>query len=160
MMKLFLRGPVLILIIAALALTACNKGNSANTGNPADAKPNDAAAMTATTLQGDSPHWRVKLNYTPKGNNKFQEVVVIENKLDENLEEVTVTIVRKNGETQKNDLAEPSVMKPGASFTLQNINEVASWKDTDQVQVEWKADGRRTKEYLTVDNKTAAAPAK
>ncbi|WP_028551079.1 hypothetical protein [Paenibacillus sp. UNC451MF] len=136
----------LSLFIAVTALTACNK-NTANSNDPG-AKP--------ATLQGESEHWKVKVDYTAKGS-KLQEALTVEYKIDEKLGEAAFSVVHTSGNPLINAVAEPSLLKPEQPMTLDRKGEVTSWKDTEQVQVEWTVGQERTKEYITVVNKAAAA---
>ncbi|GAA4837619.1 hypothetical protein GCM10023310_14010 [Paenibacillus vulneris] len=137
----------LSLLIAVTALTACNK----NTANP-----NDPGTKPAT-LQGESEHWRVKVDYTAKGS-KLEESVTVEYKIDEEISDAALAVIHADGTSLVNAITEPSLAKPGQPITLDKKGEVTTWTGTDQAQVEWKVGEQRTKEYITLKNKTSATP--
>jgi len=137
----------LSLLIAVTALTACNK----NTANP-----NDPGTKPAT-LQGESEHWRVKVDYIPQ-KSKLQEIVSVEYKIEERVSEASVTVVHGDGTTLVSPVVEPLLLAPSKPITLENQGEVTTWTGTDQAQIEWKVGDRKTKEYITLKNKAAATP--
>ncbi|WP_282937139.1 hypothetical protein [Paenibacillus sp. RC67] len=136
----------LSLVVAVTALTACNK-NTVSSNDP---------GAKAATLQGESEHWKVKVNYTPQ-KSKLQEMVTVEYKVEERVAEAAVTVVHADGTSLVNSVVEPSLLAPSQPITLDKKGEVASWKGTDQVQIEWKVGDQKTKEYITVVNKAATA---
>lgn len=136
----------LSVMVAITALTACNK-------NKVD--PNDPGGKPAS-LQGESEHWKVKVVYTSQ-KSKLEELVTVEYKVEEIVSEATVTIPHADGTSLVGKVIEPSLLAPNKPVTLDKKDEVTSWKGIDQVQIEWKVGDQKTKEYITVVNKAAAA---
>lgn len=150
-MRTTMRIPILMLILAAILISACNNGKAT--------KPGDAAAPEPASLQGSSVNWKVTVDYVP-GGGKLQETVTIQSNVAEPLEAVTVTVVHENGAPLVNQVVAPELLKQDNVMTLDKKGEVASWKQTQQVEIEWKAFERINKEYITLENKAEAAPAK
>ncbi|MCS7460757.1 hypothetical protein N0M98_11435 [Paenibacillus doosanensis] len=148
---------ILALMLMAMPLAACvkqeagtpNSGNTASTASDPGAKP--------ATLEGESLHWKVKVDYAPQ-NNKLQEIASVAYKVDELIDNVNVTVVHGSGTPLANAVIEPTLLKPGQFVTLDKKGTVTSWKDTTQVEIEWKSsDNQVLKEYITVKNKAEKA---
>jgi len=150
-MRTTMRIPILMLILAAIVISACNNGKAT--------KPGDAAAPEPASLQGASVNWKVTVNYAPAGN-KLQEIVTIQSNVAEPLEAVTVTVVHENGAPLVNQVVAPELLKQGNVTTLDKKGEVESWKHTQQAEIEWKAYERINKEYITLEHNADTAPAK
>ncbi|MDF2960112.1 MAG: hypothetical protein K0S39_1847 [Paenibacillus sp.] len=136
---------MLILTMAALALTACTK---------------DKAGAGPAVLEGQSEHWKVKLEYTSNGDALAEAVTVQTNLTRQTMDEVTVMIHHKDQEPVSFSVIEPEMLKSGQPLTFANKTSVENWKDTEEAVVEWKIGGRVYKEYVTVENKSANAPKK
>ncbi|MFD0678517.1 MULTISPECIES: hypothetical protein [unclassified Paenibacillus] len=142
------------IIILMLALTA------AVTGLTACTKKIDKTGASPAVLEGQSEHWRVKIQYVTNGD-ALDEILSMQTTITEQtMEEVTATIYHKDQEPKALPVTEPSLFKLGQPLTFVDKGAIKNWKDTEQVAVEWKIGETRTKEYVTVENKSAAAAPK
>ncbi|TDG00414.1 hypothetical protein [Paenibacillus piri] len=144
-----MRKQMMLLLVVMFALlsglTACTKTNKGASG-PA-------------VLQGQSEHWKVVLEYTPQGNSLEETVTVQTSITEQTISEMTATINHKNQKPVSYQMIEPEMFKGGQPIKFPDKSAVADWKDTEQVEIEWKTGDRRYKEYISVAN-AAAAPAK
>lgn len=148
MLKTKLGLALLVPVIALTALTACTKNSADDTGT----RP--------AVLEGQSEHWKVKLEYKASGST-LKEFPTITYLGSEKLADATVNVIRNNQEPEGIPIATASEMVAGSSVSLSSSAQIKNWKDTKQVEVEGNIGERHFKEYVYVENKSpAAAPAK
>ncbi|SFL12747.1 hypothetical protein SAMN03159341_103371 [Paenibacillus sp. 1_12] len=145
-MRIRLLVPVIVLSLAAAMFTAC----TSNSKTPA---PN--APLEPATLQGQSEHWKVNVNYLVK-ENALEEVSSIQYLATDEISEATVTITHKDQSPLTYHVDYPELLKGGQAITLGERAKVASWKDTEKITVDWKVGSYKFTEYVTPTQKTAA----
>jgi lipoprotein-anchoring transpeptidase ErfK/SrfK len=136
--------PVIALIFACSALTACTQAN----------KPEPVSGPAF--LEGQSEHWKVNVGYTP-GSQAMEEVTSVQFLASDIVTEAAVTITHKNQDAMTYHVIEPSQLKEGQTILLSEKGQVKSWKDTEQFIVEWKIGGNQFKEYITPVKKDVPA---
>ncbi|WP_240420898.1 hypothetical protein [Paenibacillus periandrae] len=143
-------APLIVLLLAAAVLTACN-----STATPTPS-PAPSAAMEPATLQGQSEHWKINVNYLVK-DNALEEVPTIQYLSTVDVNEASVTITHKGQQPLTYQVINPDALKSGQAIELNGSSKVVSWKDIDKITVDWKVDTTKYAEYITPTLKTAAA---
>ncbi|NHN29317.1 hypothetical protein [Paenibacillus agricola] len=147
-MRTQLLTPLLALFLAIASLAGCT---SATTPAPQNVK------LEPATLQGQSEHWKVKVDYIVGGED-LEEITTLQFLGLEELTEASVTVGHK-GQTPLTYYVESiDLLKTGQAITLGEKSKVLSWQDTEQIIIEWKVGGTQLKEYIT-PAKIEAAPA-
>jgi hypothetical protein len=127
-------GLLLALAVTLFMLTACEKAQ---------------AELTPAVLEGQSEHWKATLDYKVNGSTLEETTIVTTTITQEEMEEVTVIIQHKNQQPLSYPVLAPLAFKTGRPYTLSEKAQVNSWKDTEQVAIEWKIGSTRLKEYIT-----------
>ncbi|MEK3725116.1 hypothetical protein [Paenibacillus sp. FSL H8-0034] len=139
-------APLIVLLLAAAVLTACNS----------TATPAPSAALEPATLQGQSEHWKINVNYLVK-DNALEEVTAIQYLSTEEINEASVTITHKGQQPTSYPVINPVALKSGQAIELSGSSKVTSWKDIDKITVDWKVGTTKYTEYITPTQKTATA---
>lgn len=137
-------APIIVLLLAIAVLTACNSA----------AKPAPSATLEPATLQGQSEHWKVNVNYLVK-DNALEEVTTIQYLSTEEITEASVTITHKGQTPILYQVTSPLLLKNGQAIALSERAKVASWKDTEKIAIDWKVGTDKFTEYITPTLKTA-----
>jgi hypothetical protein len=130
--------PIVVLFFVIATLTGCTPSTTA--------KPN--VKLESATLQGQSEHWKVKVNYLIK-DATLEEVTSIEFLGAEELTEAAVSIAHKDQPPLTYNVVAPDLLKAGQAITLGERAKVLSWQDTEQIVMQWKIGTNTFKEYIT-----------
>ncbi|MFH5185954.1 hypothetical protein ACHHV8_26765 [Paenibacillus sp. TAB 01] len=147
MLKKKLGFAVLIPLVALTAFTACTKNGA------------DDIGTRPAVLEGHSDHWKVKLEYKASGST-LKEYPTVTYLGNEKLADATVSIIRNDQDPEVIPIGIASDMVSGSSVALTSSAQIKNWKDTKQVEVEGNIGDHHFKEYVYVENKSPAAPAK
>jgi hypothetical protein len=127
--------PMIALLIAICAITACTKTETTEKLEPA-------------LFKGQSEHWKLQVKYE-LAEAELVEMVSLAFMGSDSISEAAVTITHNNQGPMTYHVIEPLILKTGQAITLGEKGKVKSWKDMDQLVVEWKVDGTQFKEYMT-----------
>lgn len=147
MLKTRLRLAILVPLVALTALTACTKNGA------------DDIGTRPAVLQGQSEHWKVTLNYTASGST-LKESPVVTYMGSEKIADASISIIHNNQDPVAIPIALISEIPPGTPIPLTSNAQIKNWKDTKQVEIEGNIGERHFKEYVYLENKSPAAPAK